>query len=178
MSVTPAYSSSPARPTETTVVNFLFSLINEDYATGNAEVVPQAHSFAALYYSRGAAQEVTFAIEFLFLSAAQLMVLDRMSDFVTSQGDSARKWWVAGGRAVMVAVVLCNAVGLAANTAAAVHLQKSADAYSAASMINDSNSTSNDDEKYVSYYAPPAAGASISFHVSSSPRCICTAISR
>ncbi len=85
MSVTPAYSASPARPTDTTVVNFLFSLINEDYATGNGEVVPQAYSFAALYYSWGAAQEVTFAIEFLFLSAAQLMVLDRMSDFVTSQ---------------------------------------------------------------------------------------------
>ncbi len=130
------------------LLNFFRS--NDLIATGNAEVVPQAYSFAALYYSWGAAQEVTFAIEFLFLSAAQLMVLDRMSDFVTSDGDGARKWWVAGGRAVMAAVVACNAVGLAANIAFAVHLQKSADAYSAASMINDSNSTSNDDEKYVS----------------------------
>jgi hypothetical protein len=112
-------------------------------------VISQTFSFLALNFSWGAARQVTYATEFLFLSAAQLMVLDRMSDFVTSQGDSARKWWVIGGRAVMAAVVLCNAVGLAASIAAAVFIQKSADACSAASMLYASSNTRNNAIKII-----------------------------
>jgi hypothetical protein len=123
-----------------------FYQANDLTATGNAEVVPQANSFLALTWSWAAAHHGTYAAEFLFLSAAQLMVLDRMSDFVTLQGDGARKWWVAGGRAVMAAVVLCNAVGLATSVAAAIYFQKSADAYSAASVLYASNNTK--DAKY------------------------------
>jgi hypothetical protein len=118
-------------------------------ARNGAEVLPQVYSFRAISSSWGAAYQVTYATEFLFLSAAQLMVLDRMSDFVTSQGGGARKWWAAGGRAVMAAVVLCNAVGLAASIASAVYNQKATDAFSAASMLYASNNT-NDAEKYVS----------------------------
>jgi hypothetical protein len=112
-------------------------------------VVPQANSFLALTWSWAAAHHGTYATEFLFLSAAQLMVLDRMSDFVTSQGGGARKWWAAGGRAVMAAVVLCNAVGLAASIAFAIYAQRSAGAYSAASMLYAFNNT-NDAENEVS----------------------------
>ena len=119
-------------------------------ARNGAEVLPQVYSFRAISSSWGAAYQVTYATEFLFLSAAQLMVLDRMSDFVTSQGDGTRKWWAAGGRAVMAAVGLCNAVGLAASVAAAVYSQKSADDWSAASMLYASNNTRNDAITYIS----------------------------
>jgi hypothetical protein len=132
-------------------------------STGNAEVYPQAFSIFALAYSWEAAHEVTFAIDFLFLSAAQLMVLDRMSDFVTSQGDIARKWWVIGGRAVMAAVVLCNAAGLAASITAAVFFQKSAGAFSAASMLYAFNNT-NDAKKEVS---SAKSGVQLAFNISS-----------
>ena len=49
----------------------------------------------------------------------------------------------------MATVVLCNAVGLAANAAAAVYTHKAADAYSAASMLYASNNTRSDAIKYV-----------------------------
>ncbi len=123
---------------------------NDLISTGNDEVLPQAYSFIALTYSWIAAFRVTYATEFLFLSAAQLMVLDRMSVFATSPGDGARKWWVVGGRAVMAAVVLCNAAGLAANIAAAVFSQKAADAYGAASVLYGSNNTRNEAKEYLS----------------------------
>jgi hypothetical protein len=73
---------------------------------------------------------VTYAIEFLCLSTAKLMVLDRMSDFAAPRGDSMRRRWVVGGRVVMAVVVLGNAAGLAASVAAAVHSQRAADAAS------------------------------------------------
>ena len=46
---------------------------------------------------------VTYAIEFLCLSAAKLMVLDRMSVFAAPQaeGSAAQKRWTAAGRVVM-----------------------------------------------------------------------------
>jgi hypothetical protein len=114
---------------------------NDLLSTREEYLNAQAYSLGALGWSWAAAYQVTYATEFLFLSAAQLMVLDRMSDFVTSQGDGWRKWWLVGGRAVMAAVVLCNAVGLASSVAAAVYYQKAADALSAASMLYASNNT-------------------------------------
>lgn len=68
-----------------------------------------------------AAYLVTYAVEFLCLSAAQLMVLDRMSEFAAARvSDTAR--WVTAGRGVMAVVVLGNAVGLAGNMAAAARM--------------------------------------------------------
>jgi hypothetical protein len=98
---------------------------------------------AALSYSWRAVFTVTYAIEFLCLSAAKLMVLDRMSDFAAGQHEVARKRWAAGGRTVMGVVVLGNAVGLAANVAAAVHYQKAADFLRASSSNYYLNSTSD-----------------------------------
>jgi hypothetical protein len=68
---------------------------------------------------------VTYAIEFMCSSAAELMVLERMSDFVAPQGGNMRKWWVLGGRIVMTVVVLGNSTGLAACIAAAVRWLRS-----------------------------------------------------
>ena len=122
---------------------------NDLVASRDTELLPQAFSIFALSRRWNVASVVTSAFEFLCLSVAQLMVLDRMSDFVAPQGDVGRKWWVVGGRAVMAAVVLCNTVGIAATVASTVYLQKSADAYSATSVLIGSNSTRNDALTYL-----------------------------
>ncbi len=107
----------------------------------------EANSFMARSSVWRAAFSVTYAIDFLCLSAAKLMVLDRMSVFAAPQGDDKLKRWVAGGRAVMVAVVLGNVIGLAGNLAATVHFQKAAEAHSAASAHFAANDT-EDGNKY------------------------------
>jgi hypothetical protein len=84
---------------------------------------------------------VTYAIEFLCLSTAKLMVLDRMSDFAAPREDGLRRRWVVGGRVVLAVVVLGNAVGLAANAAAAVHDQRAAEAWSTSSAFYAANNT-------------------------------------
>jgi hypothetical protein len=94
------------------------------------ENVVEYFSLLALSYRWRAAFLVTYAIEFLCLSAALLMVLDRMSMFAAP--DMPRRWALAG-RVVMAAVVLGNAVGLAANAAAAVYYQSAAQASSTSS---------------------------------------------
>jgi hypothetical protein len=71
-----------------------------------------------------AAYSITYAIEFLCLSVAKLMVLDRMSDFAA--GSTTRRW-IFGGRVVMAAVVAGNLVGLAGNAAAAVYYVRAAE---------------------------------------------------
>ncbi len=101
----------------------------------------QGDSLAARSYSWAAVFLVMYAIEFLCLSAARLMVLDRMSDFAAGQDEVTRKRWAAGERMVMAVVVLGNAVGLAANVAAAVHAQRAAEASSTASALFAANST-------------------------------------
>jgi hypothetical protein len=98
------------------------------------EFIP-ALSSRAIFLSWSAAFTVTYAIEFLCLSAARLMVLDRMLDFAAGKDEVARQRWAAGGRMVMAVVVLGNAVGLAAGIAAAVHLQRAAVASSSASAF-------------------------------------------
>jgi hypothetical protein len=101
----------------------------------------QGTSLLALSFSWGAVFLVMYPIDFLCLSAARLMVLDRMSYFAAGQDDDARKRWAAGGRMVMMVVVLGNTVGLAANVAAAVHAQRAAEATSTASVLVAANST-------------------------------------
>jgi hypothetical protein len=92
-------------------------------------------AMAAVAQSWRAVFTVTYAIEFLCLSAAKVMVLDRMRDFAAPRGDGMRRRWVVGGRVVMAGVVLGNAVGLAANVAAAVHFDRAAAANSASSSF-------------------------------------------
>jgi hypothetical protein len=64
---------------------------------------------------------VNYAVEFLCLTAAQLMVLDRMSDFAMPNGqvtDDDKKRWTLWERIVLAAVVTVSIVGVSGNVAA------------------------------------------------------------
>ena len=63
----------------------MMSLANSLKAN-TSPTLAQVASFAALAYSWYSAFLVTYAVEFLCLSAAKLMVLDRMSVFAAPQG--------------------------------------------------------------------------------------------
>ena len=90
-----------------------------------------------------AAFAVAYAMEFLCLSAAKLMVLDRMMEFAMRKGDGVSRRWVVGGRVVMAAVVAGNVVGLGGNVAAAVYFQRTAESFSAASAAFAANNTAD-----------------------------------
>ena len=119
---------------------YMMSLVN-GFTGPTAPTAAQQSLLFANSYSWRAAFTVTYAIEFLCLSAAKLMVLDRMSVFAAPQGARLQKRWAAAGRVVMAAVVLGNAVGLAANAAAAVHYHKAAQAMGTASAYYAANNT-------------------------------------
>jgi hypothetical protein len=95
-----------------------------------------------------AAFAVVYAIEFLCLSAAKLMVLDRMMEFVMPRREVMPRRWVVGGRVVMAAVVAGNVVGLGGNVAAAVYFQQTAEYASAASAAFAANNTA-DTNKFI-----------------------------
>jgi hypothetical protein len=80
-------------------------------------------------------------MEFLCLSAAKLMVLDRMMEFAMRKGEGVWRRWVVVGRVVMAAVVAGNVVGLGGNVAAAVYFQRTAEYFSAASAAFAANNT-------------------------------------
>jgi len=90
-----------------------------------------------------AAFSVTYAMEFLCLSVAKLMVLDRMKDFAAPKGDGMSRRWVVGGRVVLAAVVAGNVVGLGGNVAAAVYFERTAVFFSAASAAYAANNTAD-----------------------------------
>ncbi len=106
----------------------------------------QKASLLALACSWRAAFNVAYDIEFLCLSAAILMVLDRMSAFAAPQGSRLHKRWAAAGRIVMAVVVLGNAVGLAASAPGTVHIQNAAEALSTASAYYTANNTKDGDD--------------------------------
>jgi hypothetical protein len=133
---------------------------NTNDAFSRRDFVQQSSLFA-LSYSWAAVFLVMYAIEFMCLSAARLMVLDRMSYFAAGQDEGTRKRWAAGGRVVMAAVVLGNAVGLAANVAAAVHIQRAAEAASTASALFAANSTQAARESVSSSQTEAALSSSI-----------------
>ena len=105
--------------------------------------IAQAYSIVAQSPRWVAAFVVTYAMEFLCLSAAKLMVLDRMMEFAMRKGEGVWRRWVVGGRAVMAAVVAGNAVGLGGNIAAAVYFQRSGESFSAASAAFAANNTAD-----------------------------------
>jgi hypothetical protein len=92
---------------------------------------------------------VSYAIEFLCLSVALLMVLDRMSE--KTGGNWLSKRWTIGRRIVLAAVVAGNLVGLAGNVVAAVHFDQAAKAAIAASALFAANSTFDSSEYYLLY---------------------------
>jgi hypothetical protein len=121
----------------------------EIYFKGNVSPDPvEKTSLVALAYRWQAFFLVTYAMVFLCLSTAKLMVLDRMSVFAAPPGTRLQKRWTVAGRVVMAVVVLGNAVGLAANVRAAVHYQKAAEAMSTASAYLASNNTKDFDDLY------------------------------
>ena len=124
---------------------YMMGLVN-GFKTNTSEDLAQEASLFALAYSWRAAFSVTYAVEFLCMCAAKLMVLDRMMVFAAPPGAGMPKLWAAAGRVVMAAVVLGNAVGLAANAAAAVHSQKTAEAESTASAYYAANNTKDGDK--------------------------------
>ena len=88
-----------------------------------------------------AAFYVTYAIEFLCLSVAKLLVLHRMADFAVPKGDGLSRRLAVGGRVVMAAVVVGNVAGLCGNVAAAVLTKQTGDLSNAAGAAFAANST-------------------------------------
>ncbi len=115
------------------VFEFLF------YVPG--QIPAQAQSLLAQNQYWGAAFFVTYAIEFLCLSVAKLLVLDRMANFALAKVDGMSRRLAVGGQVVMAAVVVGNVVGLCGNVAAAVYAKQSGDLYSASSAAFTANNT-------------------------------------
>ncbi len=88
-----------------------------------------------------AALFVAYAIEFLCLSVAKLLVLHRMVDFAVPKSDGLSRRLAVGGRVVMAAVVVGNVVGLCGNVAAAVIFEQDGDLSNAAVAAFAANST-------------------------------------
>ena len=82
-----------------------------------------------------------YAIEFLCLSVAKLLVLHRMADFAVAKDDGMRRWLAVGGRAVVAAVVVGNVVGLCAGVAAAAYGKEAGDSNTAAAAAYAANNT-------------------------------------
>ena len=94
----------------------------------------QAQYWSAVFY-------VPYAIEFLCLSVAKLLVLHRMADFAVPESDGLSRRLAVGGRVVMAAVVVGNVVGLCGNVAAAVLSKQVGDLDNAAAAAFAANST-------------------------------------
>jgi hypothetical protein len=101
----------------------------------------QVQSLAAQAQYWAAAFYVPYAIEFLCLSVAKLLVLNRMADFAVPKGHGLPRRLAVGGRVVMVAVVVGNVVGLCGSVAAAVLSKQAGDLYNAAAAAFAANST-------------------------------------
>jgi hypothetical protein len=101
----------------------------------------QAYSLGDQFQYWAAAFYVPYAIEFLCLSVAKLLVLHRMADFGVPKGDGLSRRLSVGGRVVMAAVVVGNVVGLCGNVAAAVLTKQAGDMIKAAATAFAANST-------------------------------------
>jgi hypothetical protein len=86
---------------------------------------------------------ITYGIEFLCLSVAKLMVLDRMMEFAAKGGDAMSRRLAVGGRVVMAVVVVGNVVGLCGNIAAAVYYKEAGDFNTAAAAAFAAGSTAD-----------------------------------
>jgi hypothetical protein len=132
-------------------VLFYFYVANKNYP-GSISRSDQVMLYAYAYPWRGVFA-VTYAIEFLCLTVAKLMVLDRMLDFMmlmTSINSSAAFWkrWASMWRIVMRVAVTGNIVGVCGNIAAAVYYQNVSNSFYAASASYASNTTLGDANGY------------------------------
>ena len=98
-----------------------------------------------LYYARAylwsAAFLLLYAVEFFCLSAAKLMVLDRVQDFAAVGSDGSISGRSKLGRVVMGIVVVGNFVGLGCNIASASFFKQTADLRLRAAAAYSSNSS-------------------------------------
>ncbi len=101
----------------------------------------QANSLNAQGQYWSAAFYVPYAIEFLCLSVAKLLVLHRMADFAVPKGDSLSTRLAVGGRVVMAAVVAGNVAGLCGNVSAAVLSKQAGDLENAVAAAFAANNT-------------------------------------
>jgi hypothetical protein len=100
----------------------------------SSSLFAQGQYWSAAFY-------VPYAIEFMCLSVAKLLVLHRIADFAVPKGDGLFRRLGVGGRVVMAAVVVGNVVGLCGNVAAAVLTKQDGDLYNAAAAALAANST-------------------------------------
>ena len=109
--------------------SFAPGLLNVQFQSLNA----QAQYWVTAFY-------LAYAIEFLCLTVAKLMVLDRMADFSAKSNSLSRRLAV-GGRVVMAAVVVGNVVGLCGDIAAAVYFKEAGDVFIVSSAAFTANNT-------------------------------------
>jgi hypothetical protein len=119
----------------------------------------QANAYIELSYKWLPVFTLTYPFDFLFLCSAKLLVLDRMSEFL-SRGADFRKQFSMRARIVMSVVILVNLIGLAANIAATVHYQKSFEYFSAANVHFSNNQAMYRENRRLSR-KEVASGASI-----------------
>ena len=89
-------------------------LVAEFTANAPGLSLAQVQSLLSQTQYWSAAFYVPYAIEFLCLSVAKLLVLHRMADFAVPKGDGLSKRLAVGGRVVMAAVVVGNVWACAA----------------------------------------------------------------
>ena len=116
------------------IATFNRSFSSDLTAMAQATLHAQSARWNAVYY-------VAYPIEFMCLSVAKLLVLDRMANFAVAKGDGMSRRLAVGGRVVVAAVVLGNVLGLCAHFVAAAYWKEAADLYSAASAAYDDNNT-------------------------------------
>jgi len=90
-----------------------------------------------------AAFVIPSAIEFVCLSVAKLMVLERMADFAVAKNDGIWSRVAVGGRVVMAAVLVGNAVIFCSSIAASIFFGQSASFYSASGDAHVANNTAD-----------------------------------
>jgi len=90
-----------------------------------------------------AAFVIPSAIEFVCLSVAKLMVLERMADFAVAKSDGMLRRVAVGGRVVMAAVLVGNAVIFCSSVAAATFIRQSASLSSASAAAYAANTTND-----------------------------------
>jgi hypothetical protein len=83
---------------------------------------------------------VMYSVEFMCLSMARLIVLDRMLRLTAPQGEDRRRW-VKFGWILIAVVLLGNSVASAANVAVAAHYNKAGEAFGVASEFFFANNT-------------------------------------
>jgi len=101
----------------------------------------QAHSLVVQENNREAAFFIPSAIEFLCLSVAKLMVLERMADFAVAKADDTSRRVDVWGRIVMAAVILGNVVIVGSSVAAVVLFKETASLFSASDTAYAANNT-------------------------------------